>query len=268
MFPKFSFIKQEARAGLSGIWGKSFLRELAHIFIGGGATVTSCIAGLLYAFYLLFAVKFTSGSTGGLVRFGYLAVLILVSVVIVEFVRLLIGCGMRIAVDRYYLSLAENPSDDPDEPIFGHMKYFANRFFVEAYRDIVVSFLTIFFIIPGIISEMKWSMANYILAENPDMRSGDAITESALLMEGYKMKFFLFNLSFVPWMLLSIATFGIGLIWALPYYNASKAKFYYYIKNPTWKESQEENELVTLKAEKFSYKDFVDEYEVKVDKKR
>lgn len=268
MFPKFSFIKQEAREGLSGIWIKSFLREFVHILIGGSSTVISCIYMLLYAIYLLFAVKFTLGGSSGIASYGYLAVLTVVGTTIFEFVRLLIGCGIRIALDRYYLSLANNPSDEPEEPLFGHMKYFANRFFMEAYRSIVVSFLTIFFIVPGIISEMKWSMANYMLAENPDMRGNDAITESSLMMDGYKMKFFCFNLSFLPWFLLCVLTCGLGMIYVLPYYNAAKAKFYYYIKNPTWKESNDENELVTLKAEKFSYKDFVDEFETKIDAKK
>lgn len=268
MFPKFSFIKQEAKEGLSGIWLKSFAREFIHMIISGSSTVASCLSTLLYALYLLFAIKFTVGNSSGIASYGYLAVLILVGAAIFEFIRLLIGCGIRISMDRYYLSLANNPSDDPEEPIFGHMKYFANRFFMEAYRDIAVSFLTIFFIVPGIISEMKWSMANYIIAEDPDMRGSDAITESALMMDGYKMKFFCFNLSFLPWFLLCVFTGGLGLIYVLPYYNAAKAKFYYYIKNPTWKESENEDELVTLKAEKFSYKDFVDEFETKVDGKK
>jgi hypothetical protein len=46
-------------------------------------------------------------------------------------------------------------------------------------------------------------------------------------MRGNKMRMFLFDLSFIPWMLLSVVTFGVaGYAWLNPYYNASKAEVY------------------------------------------
>lgn len=263
MFPKFSYIKQEARHGLRCVWFRSFWREFVHALIAGESTPAGLVTLLIYILLSLVTPLLMPEQNTEVLHIGVIFLLLLFAI---ELLRLLLGCGIRISIDRYYLSLAEFPEEDPHEPLFSKMRYFANRFFVELQRDIGVALLSLLFVIPGIIHGLKWSMANYILAENPTMDSMDALTESSLMMDGYKMKFFLFNLSFLPLFFLCVITCGIGLIWAVPYYNAARAKFYYYIKNPTWKESNSENEMATLNVEKFSYDDFVDEYESKLGK--
>lgn len=45
-------------------------------------------------------------------------------------------------------------------------------------------------------------------------------------MDGYKMKLFLLDLSFIGWMILSILTLGIGLLFLQPYMNTARAAFY------------------------------------------
>jgi uncharacterized membrane protein len=49
-------------------------------------------------------------------------------------------------------------------------------------------------------------------------------------MLGNKAKSFRLGLSFIGWAILSIFTFGIGLLWLIPYMNVSVAKFYDDIK--------------------------------------
>lgn len=45
-------------------------------------------------------------------------------------------------------------------------------------------------------------------------------------MDGYKMKLFLLDLSFIGWMILSVLTLGIGLLFLQPYMNTARAAFY------------------------------------------
>ncbi|MDR1495358.1 MAG: DUF975 family protein, partial [Clostridiales Family XIII bacterium] len=67
----------------------------------------------------------------------------------------------------------------------------------------------------------------YILAENPDVGRKEVFALSSRLTRGHRMRMFLFDLSFVPWKLLSIATLGIlDYVWVNPYYNAAKAEIY------------------------------------------
>jgi uncharacterized membrane protein len=46
------------------------------------------------------------------------------------------------------------------------------------------------------------------------------------MMMGNKWKLFCLGLRFVGWAILSIFTFGIGLLWFIPYLQISTTKFY------------------------------------------
>ncbi|MBH1940215.1 DUF975 family protein [Mobilitalea sibirica] len=81
-------------------------------------------------------------------------------------------------------------------------------------------------IIPGIIAALSYSMAFYIMEENPSMGILDAIGESKEMMRGNKFRLFCLGLSFIGWLILCVFTFGIGMLWLVPYMNASFAAFY------------------------------------------
>jgi uncharacterized membrane protein len=132
--------------------------------------------------------------------------------------------------------------------------------------QVKTAFLSLLFVVPGIIASLKWSMAKYIIADEPSTEPGDALTLSEQMMEGYKLKYFLFTLSFVPLYLVGLITFGIGFIWIIPYVKACEAKFYESLKNPSWNKN-ESDELLTLTTEKFSYEEFLSEYEKKIERK-
>ncbi|NDI34295.1 DUF975 family protein [Chengkuizengella sediminis] len=86
-------------------------------------------------------------------------------------------------------------------------------------------------IIPGIIKSIAYSQVYYILKDKPELTVFEAIKESNKLMEGYKWKYFILNLSFIGWVLLSAFSFGIGFIFLIPYMNTSLASFYDDISN-------------------------------------
>jgi uncharacterized membrane protein len=73
-------------------------------------------------------------------------------------------------------------------------------------------------------------MTPYIMTEKQDMRISDAITKSRAIMKGHKWQLFLLDLSFTGWMLLSVLTLGLALVYVWPYYNAARAAFYKEIK--------------------------------------
>jgi uncharacterized membrane protein len=81
-------------------------------------------------------------------------------------------------------------------------------------------------VIPGIIKAFAYSQTYFVLKDNPDIGINAAITKSRKLMHGYKWKYFLLQLSFIGWIILSLITLGIGFIWLSPYISASNAVFY------------------------------------------
>jgi uncharacterized membrane protein len=85
---------------------------------------------------------------------------------------------------------------------------------------------TLLFVIPGIIAAFRYSMAFYIMEENPSMGIMEAISESKDMMIGNKFRLFCLAISFIGWAILCIFTLGIGVLWLNPYMHASFAAFY------------------------------------------
>lgn len=89
---------------------------------------------------------------------------------------------------------------------------------------------SLLFIIPGIIKSISYSMAFYILADNPDMKPMEALQWSKRITYGHKGRIFYIQLSFIGWSLLAALTCGIGYIWLLPYMNLTFANLYFDLK--------------------------------------
>lgn len=89
---------------------------------------------------------------------------------------------------------------------------------------------SLLFFIPGIVKSYAYSMAPYILAENPDMTANEAITRSKEITMGHKGDLFVMDLSFIGWGLLITITFGLVGIYAGPYMALTKVNAYHALK--------------------------------------
>lgn len=92
-------------------------------------------------------------------------------------------------------------------------------------------------IVPGIIKGYSYAMTEYILKDDPEITENAAIEKSMQMMEGYKMKLFLLDLSFIGWILLCILSCGIGYLFLLPYIYTARAHFYEDLKQETPREA-------------------------------
>lgn len=100
-----------------------------------------------------------------------------------------------------------------------------------AIRARLLAFVRIFagfilFVIPGVVMSYSYAMINFVMAEHPEMNAREALKESKRIMKGNRWRLFCLSLSFIGWAMLSILTFGIGLIWFIPYQQAALAAFY------------------------------------------
>ena len=86
-------------------------------------------------------------------------------------------------------------------------------------------------IVPGIIKSYEYAMTSYILADCPDVKTVDAITLSRKMMKGHKWEYFVFQLSFIGWHLLSAIVFGLlDIFYTTPYQYTSQAGYYAELK--------------------------------------
>ncbi|MPW14830.1 DUF975 family protein [Lactobacillus helveticus] len=147
-----------------------------------------------------------------------------------------IGDFFALSLAISFLKLRDNQKEE--KPYMAAFSVFTeNRFVPECLNFILTSIFTflwtILLIIPGIIKSYSYSMTAYIVkdmvASGKQVRATDGINASKELMKGHKMDLFIFDLSFIGWLLLGGLTAGIGLLWIVPYYQTAKANFYRHI---------------------------------------
>jgi len=86
------------------------------------------------------------------------------------------------------------------------------------------------FIIPGIIVFLGFSQFMWVMLEDRELGIIDALKKSWELMKGQKLAYFVLNLSFIGWILLTIPTLFIGMLWLIPYMYVTYYLFYKKIK--------------------------------------
>ena len=205
-------LKQNAKNALKGKWGTAIL---ATIISGIVIFIISWILNIFSG--ILIAVL--GEGLGGI--FSLIITLLQVALI----------APVTVGLYSYFLKLTEDNKPEVGE-IFNGFKNSTNNSIVMGLLIYVYTFLwTLLFIIPGIIKSFSYSMAFYIMAENPDITAGEAIDKSKELMNGHKAELFFLQLSFIGWAILATLTCGIGYIWLAPYMNKTTANFYEAIKS-------------------------------------
>lgn len=114
---------------------------------------------------------------------------------------------------------------------FGHLlepykTMFGKSILVSLLQGILLFLWFLLLVIPGIIKSFSYMMTYYILRDEPELSSLQAITKSRKMMDGHKGEAFVLGLSFIGWILLGIVTIGIGFLWIAPYMSVTYAHFY------------------------------------------
>ena len=138
---------------------------------------------------------------------------------------MLLGAAFALAVVHIYLNLTGGRKPEIAD-LFSQMSNILPAFCTQFLVGLFTFLWSLLLFVPGIIKACSYSQAMYILAENPGISPTEAINRSKAMMDGHKMEYFLLNLSFIGWALLSALTFGIGSLWLTPYENAAYAAFY------------------------------------------
>jgi len=131
-----------------------------------------------------------------------------------------------------YLAIIHNEKTELSQ-LFEGFDNWTRYFIAYLLRGLYTFLWFLLLIIPGIVYTLAYSQTFFILAEDKNISPRDAIRKSKEMMKGYKWKLFRLMLRFAGWMILSILTLGIGLLWLLPYIYTTRAKFYEDIKSKT-----------------------------------
>lgn len=145
-----------------------------------------------------------------------------------EIFPILVSAPLGLGMSIYILKFVNGETPEIVEVFSGF-----NRWVDSVILNFLVALFTalwsILLIVPGIIKGISYSMAEYILAENPNMKPGEAIEWSKKITNGHKARIFLVQLSFIGWGILATITV-VGLFWLIPYMNVTMVNLYNEIK--------------------------------------
>lgn len=222
--------REIGRASLSGHWLSAVGTTLLAGILGAKLTVSGSNFSLVTNFY-----NYYSGTDGEAVSikmppgvFLTIAALLMVSVVVVLIISIaqfVIGSFVSLGLATYNLNLIDGKEASVGQ-IFYHTSIMGKAVWLRIRMSIFIFLWTLLLIIPGIIKSYSYSMAVFIMAENPEMSAKEAMEVSMRMMDGNKWRLFCLQLSFIGWEILCIFSLGIGFLWLNPYVNAATAAFY------------------------------------------
>lgn len=180
--------------------------------------------------YRDFARKKLSGKWGTMALISLVEGLILAAISFTFVGQMLIGGPVALGIAG--CSLLVTRGDDVQlQNMFDGFDNFVSSFVLYLTNVLLVFLWSLLLIVPGIIKAYSYAMSMYILKDNPEMTANEARKASMQIMNGQKWKLFCLHFSFIGWVLLSVLTFGILMIWVLPYIRVAEAKFYEELKN-------------------------------------
>jgi uncharacterized membrane protein len=199
-------LRKAAREQLHGAWG-----QMALAFF---------ILFLTYLPYLVFAILHELNP-----QVSAFAVLYTIF-----YIALLIIAGpLYLGVVGYFLKRLRG-EDIHIKNIFDGFQNFLKAFLLMFFTSLLTLLWSLLLLIPGIIKVFSYSMAFFILHDNPEMKPLEALTASRNMMNGHKADLFSLTLSFIGWMLLATVPLCLGYFWLYPYMGMSIANFYENLK--------------------------------------
>ena len=192
--------------------------------------------GILFVITLIIgAISFVAGLVLSFIPFGSLVA----SIIIIP--------AFTLSLVRIYLMVIGGKKPAAADAFSGFDDFWS-AFKVTFLVGLFTFLWSLLFIIPGIVKSLSYSMSLYILAENKGKGALECINESKNMTDGHKGELFVLALSFIGWILLGYITFGIALIWVIPYMNATQANAYESLK-PVVKATPADDALVNESVE-------------------
>ena len=145
------------------------------------------------------------------------------------FYTIFIGNVIVVGKNGYFI---KNHDENPElgEIFKGFKGNYLNVVKIMFLMDLKTLLWLLLFIIPGFVKAYEYSMIPYLLAENPNLSASQAFSLSKQMTTGQKMDLFVLDLSFLGWIILGLICCGIGILFVLPYPEATRAEVYLNLK--------------------------------------
>ena len=130
---------------------------------------------------------------------------------------------------KYVLNFVRTGKFDTNEIIETIKKKWVNILVAIILTYVIITLCCCLLVIPGIIMALAYTFV-ILLVVDTDVNGNDALKKSREMMNGYKWNYFVFQLSFLGWILLIPFTLGLILIWLYPYMTVANVIYYEKLK--------------------------------------
>ena len=154
-------------------------------------------------------------------------------VALVEVIGDILAIPLSAGLTLYILNFIRGKECDINCMFTFFKKGFLELILISLVTSIFVILWSILLIIPGIIAAISYSMVMYIYVDGVKSETMEVIKESKRMMYGHKWEYFVFNLSFLGWVLLIPITLGIAAIYVIPYMSVAQAMYFDELKKIT-----------------------------------
>lgn len=223
-------LKRNAKQILQRTYGMSFVACLIYGFLSGGVSnVISRIStmGNHSADELTDIAQNYSmiGTLPYTVLMGLMLIMMVFTVLGLIY-SILVAMPVMVGYHRFFMaSRTENPNLKNLFFSFTCGRYM-NILKTMFLQSLYITLWSMLFVIPGIIKSYEYYFIPYLMAENPDMDAKRAFELSRMMTEGKKMDIFVLNLSFIGWYLLGALACGVGVLFVIPYQQATDTELY------------------------------------------
>lgn len=212
-------IKKIARRAIGLSRGKLISMSLSTILLGGVNLPLFLFAQTAVLSISIGLRAGTFGSAAAVLKYVYLVLALYLMISIFA------GGFIELGYNRILLlRLREEPV--PRGTLFYCRSMWFNAMTLRLFMAIRVILWALLFIVPGIAALLNYSMAPYLMAQNPKMDPAQAIRVSKHLMRGYKMKLVKLILSFADEIIISVLTLGFPFVYVIPRMKMAVAAFY------------------------------------------
>lgn len=216
-------LKSNAKLALRGRYWTAFAVAIVAMLVGGAFSILTTPVQMRYQLAIQdpnvdLATKTAQSSTLQLVSLGG----ILFSV----FVALPIAIGLA----RFFVQNRFGVTDF-GTLFSGFRRNYMNGVGAMFVTELFIGLWTILLVIPGIIKAFQYILVPYILSDNPSIPGSRAREISRMLTNGEKGSIFVLMLSFLGWFILGTICFGVGIFFVMPYYEATMAELYIFLRD-------------------------------------
>jgi uncharacterized membrane protein len=151
---------------------------------------------------------------------------VLIAVILIMAIRIFIGYCLEVGGRRYFVQSAQYRDNKKCFSFGLDEQNYMGIAKTMLLKSVLIFLWSLLLIIPGIIKAYAYRMVPYILADNPNIGARKAIALSNEMTMGHKFDMFVLDLSFIGWYLLGSLALGVGVLFVMPYENATNAELY------------------------------------------